>query len=147
MRCDAFVERLYDDDVRLAQESGAPPPVDLAQHLECCASCRSEWHDASGDLVVITSALKENPGPAVRRSLLAAAEQRARTPNADLDWMGLLSCAGVGFAMGGLLASWFSVDLMCGFGAMLLSSGVGAGALIHVVSVEIPGNLKLTSSS
>jgi hypothetical protein len=79
VNCTAFVDRMYDDDVRSAQRRAGETPPDIAAHMLTCDNCRAAYHAARADDLLLTTGLLEVPSPAWRAEVL---RQMSRSPRA-----------------------------------------------------------------
>ena len=77
MTCEAFLDRLYDDDARAAGQGSGDMPPDMAAHVLACAGCRTAYDAARADDRLLTRALVDVPSPAWRSHVL---QQMARSP-------------------------------------------------------------------
>ena len=100
MTCEAFLDRLYDDDARAAQRGQGPVPTDMAGHMSVCEVCRAAFASAVADEALLATALLGSPSPAWRadvlRQIARAARpswtQRIATVNEVVTW-GILGVA------------------------------------------------------
>jgi hypothetical protein len=100
LNCDAFLDRLYDDDVRAAGRGLNALPPDLGAHVLACPGCAAAYHAACADDLVLTRALVDVPSPAWRAEALRqiagsprdAWSQRIATVNEAVIW-GILGVA------------------------------------------------------
>ena len=72
MNCEAFLDRLYDDDARTAARGLGELPPDVASHMLACDTCRAAYHAARADDLLLTRALVDVPSPAWRANVLHA---------------------------------------------------------------------------
>ena len=79
MTCEAFLNRLYDDDAREAQRGGRAVPPDIAEHVAGCAGCRPVYESACADEAALGDALRMSPPPAWRAAVLRHAAQPPRS--------------------------------------------------------------------
>jgi hypothetical protein len=94
LNCEAFLDRLYDDDVRAAGRGLGALPPDLGAHVLACPSCTAAYHAACADDLVLTRALVDMPSPAWRAEALrqiagsprASWSQRIATVNEAVIW-------------------------------------------------------------
>lgn len=77
MNCEAFLDHLYDNDVRAAGRGLGKLPPDMAAHMLVCDKCRAAYHAARADDLLLTRALLDVPSPAWRAEVL---RQIARVP-------------------------------------------------------------------
>ena len=80
MNCEAFLDRLYDNDARAAGRGLGKIPPDMAAHMLACDTCRAAYHAARADDLLLTRALLDVPSPAWRAEVL---RQMARSPHAS----------------------------------------------------------------
>ena len=100
MTCEAFLDRLYDNDARAAGRGAGRIPPDLAAHMLACAKCRAAYDDARADDLLLTRALTDVPSPAWRAEVLRQSagsphgfwSPRIATANEVLIW-GILAVA------------------------------------------------------
>jgi len=100
LTCEAFLDRLYDDDVRAAGRGLDALPPDLGAHMLACPSCAAAYHAACADDLLLTRALVDMPSPAWRAEALrqiagsprASWSQRIATLNEAVIW-GILAVA------------------------------------------------------
>ena len=78
MNCEAFLDRLYDNDARAAGRGVGKIPPDMAAHMLACGGCRAAYHAARADDLLLTRALLDVPSPAWRAEAL---RQLARSPH------------------------------------------------------------------
>ena len=78
MTCEAFLDRLYDEDAREAQRGRGPVPTDMAGHMSACEECRAAFASAVADEAVLATALLDSPSPAWRADVLARIARPAR---------------------------------------------------------------------
>jgi hypothetical protein len=78
VNCEAFLDRLYDDDARAAGRGLGTIPPDIAAHMLACDRCRAAYDAACADDLLVTRALLEVPSAAWRAEAL---RQIARTPH------------------------------------------------------------------
>jgi hypothetical protein len=77
LNCEAFLDHLYDNDVRAAGRGLGKLPPDMAAHMLVCDKCRAAYHAARADDLLLTRALLDVPSPAWRAEVL---RQIARVP-------------------------------------------------------------------
>ena len=77
MNCDAFVDRLYDEDARAAARGLGDIPADVAAHMVTCHECRVAYESLRADDLLLTRALLDVP-PARWRA--EALQQISRPP-------------------------------------------------------------------
>ena len=100
MNCEAFLDRLYDDDARAAGRDMGRIPPDMAAHMLGCDRCRAAYHSARADDLLLTRALVDVPSLAWRAEVLrqiahsprASWSQRIATVNEGVIW-GILAVA------------------------------------------------------
>jgi hypothetical protein len=80
LNCEAFLDRLYDDDARKAGRGLGKIPPDMAAHMLACDGCRSAYHAARADDLLLARALLDVPSAAWRAEVL---RQMARSPRAS----------------------------------------------------------------
>jgi len=76
--CEAFLDRLYDDDARAAQRGQGPVPTDMAGHMFVCEVCRAAFDAAVADEALLATALLHPPSPAWRAEVLRQITHAAR---------------------------------------------------------------------
>ena len=107
MNCEAFLDRLYDTDARVAGRGVGEIPPDMAAHMLACGECQTAYHAARADDLLLTRALLDVPSPAWRANVV---RQLARSPqgfwsqriaaaNEVLIW-GILAVAALQIFMG-----------------------------------------------
>lgn len=86
--CERFVDRLYDEDMRLALVGDRHQPADMAAHASECAECRRAWAEAASDLNLFHDSLCETApaGLEQRASRALRAELPARPGAPLIDW-------------------------------------------------------------
>lgn len=108
MNCEAFLDRLYDNDARAAARGAGTIPPDLAAHMVACDGCRAAYQAAGADDLLLTRALLEAPSPAWRALVLrqmarspqhASWSQRIATVNEVVVW-GILAVAAAQVLLG-----------------------------------------------
>ena len=82
MTCEAFLDRLYDDDARAAERGQGTIPPEMARHMLVCEVCRSAYDSAVADELLLTHALLDSPPPAWRAGIL---RQTRALPARGLD--------------------------------------------------------------
>ena len=80
MTCEAFLDRLYDDDVRAAGRGLVKIPPDIASHMLACDACLTAYHAVCADDFLVTRALSDVPSSAWREEVL---RQIAHAPHAS----------------------------------------------------------------
>jgi hypothetical protein len=80
VNCEAFLDRLYDSDVRAAGRGLGEIPPDMAAHMSGCDGCRVAYYAAGADDLLLTRALLDVPSPAWRSDVL---RQVAGVPRAS----------------------------------------------------------------
>jgi hypothetical protein len=70
MTCQAFLDRLYDEDARAAARGVSPVPADMAGHMLGCADCRAAYDAARADEQLLVHALRASPPPGWRADVL-----------------------------------------------------------------------------
>ena len=103
MNCEHVADRLYDEDCRQAQETDAPAPPDLRDHLASCSGCHAAWDAAAGHLRIVRSLLIEPPPSALERRLRIAFANRAARPPGVL-WAPRVASLAQAAAIGALAA-------------------------------------------
>lgn len=83
MNCEAFLDRLYDNDARVAGRGLGNIPPDMAAHMLACDRCRAAYHAARADDLLLPRALLDVPSPAWRAEVL---RQMARSPQTSWSW-------------------------------------------------------------
>jgi hypothetical protein len=78
VNCDAFLDQLYDNDVRAAGRGLGTLPPEMAAHIRVCDTCRAAYDEACADDLLLTRALLDVPSPAWRAEAL---RQIARVPH------------------------------------------------------------------
>jgi hypothetical protein len=132
MTCAAFLDRLYDDDVRAAQRGRGTIPPDLARHMLDCDACRTAYDFASADELLLTGTLLESPPPIWRAQVLrqmatpprAAWALRIATVNHVVTW-GILAMAASTVLTGQGSAAAYVAAFLTGGTAALLPSSLG----------------------
>jgi hypothetical protein len=127
LNCEAFLDRLYDNDARMAGRGLGNVPPDMAAHMLACDRCRAAYRAARADDLLLTRALLDVPSPAWRAEVLrqmarsphASWSQRIATVNEVVIW-GILAVAGSQV----LLGESSTAAYVAAFGAG------GAGALL-----------------
>ena len=125
--CEAFLDRLYDDDARAAQRSRGPVPADMAGHMLVCEGCRVAFDAAVADEALLSTALLDPPSPAWRaevlRQIARAARpswtQRIATVNEVVSW-GILGVATAHVLLGGVTTAAYVMAFCTGGTAALL---------------------------
>ena len=131
MNCDAFRDRLYDNDTRAAGRGLAATPADMAAHMLACDSCRAAYHAARADDRLLTRALLDVPSPAWRAEVLrqmtrsphASWSQRIATVNEAVIW-GILAVAAAQILMGESSTAGYVAAFWTGGAAALLRPGI-----------------------
>jgi hypothetical protein len=125
--CDAFLDRLYDDDARAVERGQGTVPPDMAAHMLACGACRSAFDSAGVDELLLTRALLDSPPPAWRAEILrqiarsprAAWTQRIATVNQVVTW-GILAMGASHVLLGeGSSAAFVAAFLTGGLAALL----------------------------
>jgi hypothetical protein len=80
LNCEAFLDRLYDNDARAAGRGLGRVPPDMAAHMLACDRCRAAYLAARADDLLLTRALLDVPSPGWRAEVL---RQIARSPHAS----------------------------------------------------------------
>jgi predicted anti-sigma-YlaC factor YlaD len=80
LNCEAFRDRLYDNDARAAGRGLGNIPSDMAAHMLACDACRAAYDTARADDLLLTRALVDVPSPAWRSDVL---REMARAPHAS----------------------------------------------------------------
>jgi predicted anti-sigma-YlaC factor YlaD len=130
--CDAFLDRLYDDDARAAERGQATVPPDMAAHLLVCEACRSVYDAAGADELLLTRALLDSPPQAWRAEVLrqiaksprAAWTQRIATVNGVVTW-GILAMAASTVLSGQSSTAEYVAAFLTGGVAALLPASLG----------------------
>ena len=125
--CEAFLDRLYDDDARAAQCGRGPVPTDMAGHMFVCEVCRAAFDAAVADEVLLATALLDPPSPAWRvevlRQIARAARpswtQRIATVNEVVTW-GILGVATSHILLGEVTTAAYVTAFCTGAAAALL---------------------------
>jgi hypothetical protein len=100
LNCEAFLDRLYDNDARMAGRGLGNIPPDMAAHMLACERCRAAFHVARADDLLLTRALLDVPPQSWRAEVLrqiarsprASWSQRIATVNEVVSW-GILAVA------------------------------------------------------
>lgn len=108
MNCEAFLDRLYDDDARAAGRGRGTMPPDIAAHMLACDGCRAAYQAACADDLLLTHALRDVPSPLWRAGVLreighsqhASWSKRIATVNEIVIW-GILAVAATQILLGG----------------------------------------------
>jgi hypothetical protein len=79
VNCDAFLDRLYDNDVRAAGRGLGKLPPDMAAHMLICDKCRAAYLAAVADDLLLSRALLDVPSPAWRAEALRHIARVPRT--------------------------------------------------------------------
>jgi hypothetical protein len=79
LNCEAFCDRLYDNDARAAGRGLGDVPSDMAAHMIACDRCRAAYDAALTDDRLLTRALLDVPSPAWRAEVL---RRMSRSPRA-----------------------------------------------------------------
>jgi hypothetical protein len=99
--CGESVDRLYDEDARLALAGSKQLPEDMAAHASECADCRRAWDDARADSLLFGAGLIEAAPLSLEqrasRALCAALPGPARTPL--IDWGSVATWAAAATAL------------------------------------------------
>lgn len=127
MTCEAFLDRLYDDDARAAQRGQGPVPTDMAGHMFVCEVCRAAFDYAVADEALLATALLDSPSPAWRaevlRQITRAARpswtQRIATVNEAVTW-GILGVATSHILLGEVTTAAYVTAFCTGAAAALL---------------------------
>jgi hypothetical protein len=126
LNCQAFLDRLYDDDVRAAGHGLAALPPDFAAHMLACPGCAAAYHAACADDLLLSRALVDMPSRAWRAEALrqvagfprASWAQRIATVNEGVIW-GILAVA-ASQILGGSSTSAYVAAFAAGGAASLL---------------------------
>jgi hypothetical protein len=78
LTCQAFFDRLYDDDARAAERGLGTVPPDMAAHMLTCRGCREAYDAARADDLLLTRALLDVPPSAWRAKVLRQMAPRPR---------------------------------------------------------------------
>ena len=127
MTCEAFLDRLYDDDARAAERGQGTVPADMAAHLLACGACRSAFDYAIADEALLATAFLDSPSPAWRaevlRQITRAARpswtQRIATVNEAVTW-GILGVAASHVLLGEVTTAAYVMAFCTGGAAALL---------------------------
>ncbi len=127
MNCEAFLDRLYDNDARAAGRDLDKIPPDMAAHMLACERCRAAYHAARADDLLLTRALVDMPSPAWRAEVLrqmarsprASWSRRIATVNEVVIW-GILAVAASQILLGGNSTPAFVAAFWAGGAAALL---------------------------
>jgi hypothetical protein len=79
--CEAFLNRLYDDDARAAQRGQGSIPPDMARHMVACGACRAAYDSAGADERLLVRAFVESPPLAWRAEVLRQVQS-----SPQFDW-------------------------------------------------------------
>jgi hypothetical protein len=128
MTCEAFLDRLYDEDSRATQRGRGPVPTDMAGHMLICEGCRATFDSAVADEALLATALLDPPSLAWRagvlRQIARAARpswtQRIATVNEVVAW-GILGVATSHVMLGEVTTAAYVMAFWTG----------GAAALLH----------------
>jgi len=129
LNCEAFLDRLYDDDVRAAGRGLVALPPDLRAHMLACPGCAAAYHAACADDLLLTRALVDVPSPvwcteALRQigdSRRAPWSQRLATVNEAVIW-GILAVAASQILGGSSTSAFVAAFGAGGTAALLLPS-------------------------
>ncbi len=132
MTCEAFLDRLYDDDARAAERGQGTIPPEMAGHMLVCEVCRSAYDSAVADELLLTRALIDSPPPAWRAGVLRqlarspreAWTQRIATMNEFVTW-GILAIAASHVLLGEGSTAAFVCAFLTGGAAALLHPSLG----------------------
>lgn len=127
MTCEAFLDRLYDEDARAAQRGQGPVPTDMAGHMFVCEVCRAAFDYAVADEALLATAFLDSPSPAWRaevlRQITRAARpswtQRIATVNEAVTW-GILGVAASHVLLGEVTTAAYVMAFCTGGAAALL---------------------------
>jgi len=132
MTCQAFLDRLYDEDARAAARGAAPVPADMGAHMHGCAECRTAYDAARADEQLLVHALLDSPpldwGADVARRI--ARPRRSpwtygiATANELVTW-GILAIAASQVLIGERSVAANVTAFLSGGAAALLSSSLG----------------------
>jgi hypothetical protein len=127
VNCDAFLDRLYDDDARAAERGLGEIPPDMTAHMLTCSTCRAAYDAAQADDLLLTHALLDAPSHAWRAEVLrqisrsprASWSQRIATVNEVVVW-GILAVAASQILLGGSTTAAYVAAFWAGGAAALL---------------------------
>lgn len=127
MNCEAFLDHLYDNDVRAAGRGLGKLPPDMAAHMLVCDKCRAAYHAARADDLLLTRALLDVPSPAWRAEVLrqiarvprTSWSQRIATVNEVVIW-GILAVAASQILLGESSTAAYVAAFWAGGAAALL---------------------------
>jgi anti-sigma factor RsiW len=131
LNCEAFLDRLYDNDARAAGRGLGGIPPDMAAHMLACDRCRAEYHAAQADDLLLTRALLDVPPPAwlaetwrqITRSPRTSWSQRIASVNEIVIW-GVLAVAASQIALGESSTAAYVAAFGAGGAAALLRSSM-----------------------
>ncbi len=118
LSCDAFGDRIYDEDSRRALQGAAKAPADVAEHMSACTGCARAWSEAGEDLRRLP-ALLLTPAPLAleRRIRIGLAERTAAQP--VFDWAQSSAWAALGASLA--LSAVYTVPALQVVGSVALS--------------------------
>ena len=131
MNCEAFLDRLYDNDARAAGRGLGEMPPDMAAHMLSCDRCRAEYHAAQADDLLLTRALLDVPPPAWRAE---AWRQITRSPRTS--WSQRIATVNAG-VIGGVLAVAASQILLGESSTAAYVAAFGAGGAVALLRPSI----------
>ena len=131
MNCEAFLDRLYDNDARAAGRGLGKMPPDMAVHMLGCDRCRAACLDARADDLLLTAALLDEPSRAWRAEVLRQMSrsprtfwsQRIATVNEVVIW-GILAVAAAQIVLGASSTPALIAAFWAGATAALLRPGL-----------------------
>ena len=131
MSCEAFLDRLYDNDARAAARGVGTIPPDMAAHMLACVKCRAAYHAAGADDLLLTRALRDVPSPVWRTEVLRQLgrsphgfwSKRIATVNEVLIW-GILAVAASQVLLGESSIGAYVAAFWAGGAAALLRPGM-----------------------
>jgi hypothetical protein len=132
VNCEAFLDRLYDNDARAAGRGQGRIPPDMAPHMLTCDRCRAAYDAARADDLLLARALLEAPPPAWRAQVLrqvarspqhASWSQRIAAVNEVVIW-GILAVAASQVLLGQSSTAAYVAAFWAGGAAALLRPGM-----------------------
>ena len=139
MTCEAFLDRLYDEDSRAAQRGRGPVPTDMAGHMLICEVCRAAFDSAIADEALLATALLDPPSLAWRaevlRQIARAARpswtQRIATVNEVVTW-GILGVATSHVLLGEVTTAAYVMAFCTGGTAALLHRTLAKQSMVLI---------------